>query len=90
MVVANVNGPIVAGEPAAVRLMRNLDYRLHPDARRLTADEVAVVLRALADHTAITEALRWNPPGDGLWPEATSMGRWFHDVADDLERSHHG
>lgn len=78
--------PRVCGEPASVRLMRSLDYRLHPGARKLTLDEVAVVLRALADHTAITDALRWSPPADGLWPEATSMGRWFHDVADDLER----
>ncbi len=43
-----------------------------------------MVLHALADHTAIQAALRhrFEP---GYWPEATSMGRWYHDVADVLE-----
>jgi hypothetical protein len=77
--VADAREPMVCGEPAADRLMRSLDYRLHPDARRLTRDEVAVVLHALADHTAIKAALSWRHA-----PHATSVGRWCHDVADHL------
>lgn len=78
--------PMVCGDPAADRLMQNLDYRLSVEGMpRLTRAQVAVVLHALADHTAIAEALRWRRPVDGLWPEETSVGRWFHDVADQLE-----
>lgn len=79
-------GPQVSGETAAARLMRSLDYRLHPDARRLTADEVAVVLHALADHTALLAALDYRREPDGYWPEATSVGRWLHDTGDQLTR----
>lgn len=78
-------GPSVVGERAADRLIRSLDYRRHPDARRLTAEEVAVVLHALADHTAITAALTYRLDPTSPWPHATSMGRWFHDTADQLE-----
>ena len=82
-----MTGPQVAGQPAADRLMDALDYRLHPAARQLTRDEVAIVLHALADHTAIQAALRWRPDPDSPWPHATSVGRWLHDVADQLTRS---
>lgn len=77
--------PTVAGEPAADRLMRALDYRLTPDTSPLTRDQVAVVLHALADHTAIMAALEWRTEPNGYSPSATSVGRWFHDVADALE-----
>lgn len=79
-------GPVVAGQSAADRLMGQLDYRLHPDAEELTRDQVAVVLHALADHTAIMEALRHRPDPDSPWPQATSVGRWLHDVGDQLTR----
>jgi hypothetical protein len=79
-------GPQVAGEAAGDRLMRSIDYRLSPGARQLTREEVAVVLHALADHTAIVAAIAYNQPDDGHWPQATSLGRWFHDTADQLER----
>lgn len=66
--------------------MRALDYRLHPEARELTRDEVAVVLHALADHTALEAARTHRRPDDGHWPTSTSIGRWLHDVADQLTR----
>lgn len=80
------HGPHVAGEPAADRLMRSLDYRMHPGTEPVTRDQVAVVLHALADHTAIMAALDHRRDDDSPWPEALSVGRWFHDVADQLDR----
>lgn len=77
-------GPSVAGEPAADRLMRSVDYRLHPDARQLTRSEVAVVLHALADHTALEAARAYSRPDDGFWPTSTSIGRWLHDTGNQL------
>lgn len=83
----------MAGEPAADRLMRQLDYRLHPDARRLTREEVAVVLHALADHTALEAARVYDrretgslsaEPRPALWPTSTSIGRWLHDTGNQL------
>lgn len=79
-------GPQVAGEPAAARLMRSLDYRLS-GAEALSEVQVAIVLHALADHTAIQAALAHRPDPTSPWPHATSMGRWFHDVADQLTES---
>lgn len=67
--------------------MRSLDYRLAPDTPRLSREQVAIVLHALADHTAIMVALNYDMERRrGPWPEATGMGRWFHDVADQLTR----
>jgi hypothetical protein len=77
-----VRGPVVAGEPAAVRLMRQLDYRLHPDAAPISPAQVAVVLHALADHTALMAALEYRRPDDSPWPESVSLGRWLHDAGD--------
>lgn len=79
----SAHGPQVVGEPAADRLMRQLDYRLHPDAAPLNRDQVAVVLHALADHTALMAALEHRRE-DTPWPEATSVGRWLHDVGNQL------
>jgi hypothetical protein len=78
--------PRVAGESAAERLMRSLDYRLAPEARHLTQREVAIVMHALADHTAIMAALEYARDETCPWPEARSLGRWFHAVGDELER----
>lgn len=78
--------PTVAGEPAGKRLMRNLDNR-RTDADIPTANQVAMVLHALADHTAIMEALEYRPDPTSPWQEATSIGRWLHDVGDTLENS---
>lgn len=78
---------MVGKETAADRLMQNLDYRLYPNTERLTRAQVAVVMHALADHTAIQAAMTYDPPRDDTypWPVATSIGRWFHAVADELE-----
>ncbi len=87
-------GPRVAGESAADRLMRALDYRLSPPGTpRLTRAQVAVVLHALADHSALEAARVYSrdyPPGSGQpdtsWPTSLSIGRWMHDVAGQLEQ----
>jgi hypothetical protein len=81
------DGPMVAGQFAADRVMRSLDYRLAPDARRLTRQEVAVVLHALADHTMLEAAREWRRDDDGApWPTSRSVGRFLHDTADQLEQ----
>ncbi len=79
------------GENAADRIMKALDNRLmngHPKPDR---KQVAMVLHALADHTAIMEMVqfdrmsKWHPgQEEELWPTETSIGRWFHGVGDDL------
>lgn len=79
-----IDRPCVAGQPAADRLMASINYRLHPAARRLTRDEVAVVLHALADHTALEAARNWRYDAGRPWPRSSSIGRWLHDVADQL------
>ena len=78
-------GPTVADEPAADRLMRSLDYRLSSVIEPLTPEQVAVVLHALADHTALQAALAYRRDIASPWPEATSLGRWLHEVGDQLE-----
>lgn len=76
--------PMVAGERASARLMRQLLAR-YP--RHCTPNQVgvAMVLHTLADHTALMAALEHRPDEASPWPQATSLGRWLHDVADDLE-----
>lgn len=79
-------GPQVAGEAAGVRLMRSLDYRLvRGKFPPLTPGQVAVVLHALADHTALEAAREWRYEPDAPWPRSRSIGRWLHDTADQLE-----
>ncbi len=87
-----MTGPEVAGEPAADRLMRVLDYRLSPPGtERLTPAQVAVVLHALADHTALEAARVYSRTDlhdrtrESPWPTSTSIGRWLHDTANALE-----
>lgn len=79
-----MSGPTVAGEPAADRLMRSLDYRQSPDIPRLSRPQVAVVLHALADHAALEAARRWAPDPSLPWPTSLSIGRWLHDTGDQL------
>lgn len=80
--------PMVAGQLASTRLLEQISYRQRE--RGFTeplpsSSQVAMVLHALADHTAIMSALQHRPDPNSPWPEATSIGRWFHDVADELE-----
>lgn len=74
----------VAGESASERIMRSLDNRRTGEPKP-TKKQVAMVLHALADHTAIMEMLKHRPDETSPWKEATSVGRWFHDVGDELE-----
>jgi hypothetical protein len=46
--------------------------------------QVALVARALADHTLLQAALRYRPDETSPWPYATSLGRFFHHLADEL------
>lgn len=76
----------VAGEAASQRLMRQVSHERTVTREQIpTPGQVAMVLHALADHTAIMSALQHRPDSTSPWPEATSVGRWFHDVANDLE-----
>lgn len=81
--------PKVAGQDAGERLMQSLQHRVGqivPNGTDMpTEKQVAAVLHALADHTSIMEALKHRPDPTSPWLEATSVGRWFHDVADSLE-----
>jgi hypothetical protein len=77
------HGPMVAGQPAADRLMGSLrplggGWVAFPSER-----QVAMVLHALADYTALMEAWRVE---EGDPDPALAAGRWLHAVADDLER----
>ncbi len=77
---------IVAGEPAHERLMKQIKHeRRRIDAPIPSSRQVAMVLHALADHTAIMQMLEHRPDLTSPWPKATSIGRWFHDVGDALE-----
>lgn len=83
----------VAGEPAVRRLMKAVDRQarfylqqpMHERDSMPTPIQVAIVLHALADHTAIMEMLKHRPDETSPWKEATSVGRWFHDVGSQLE-----
>jgi hypothetical protein len=76
----------VADQYAAERLMDQVrQYNRRIDGPPPTRMQVAMVLHALADHTAIMSALQHRPDPTSPWPEATSIGRWLHDVGDDLE-----
>ena len=81
----SVQVPLGKGsESAADRIMRSLDNRLNGEPKP-TRKQVAMVLHAMADHTAIMSALEHRPDLTSPWPQANNMGRWYHDVADDLE-----
>lgn len=75
----------VAGGKATDRLMASLDARRFDGVAKPNKQQVAMVLHALADHTAIEAMLVHRPDPSSPWPQATSVGRWFHDVGDALE-----
>lgn len=84
--------PMVSGKPAAERLMKALDNRLTGEPKP-NKNQVAMVLHALADHTAIMQMVNYDmrdtyPNRDQktkYWPTETSIGRWFHAVGSELE-----
>lgn len=65
--------------------MRSQDVERAVRETGLTARQVAAVLHGLADHTALVVALDYRRPEDDHWPEATSLGRWLHDTAAQLD-----
>lgn len=77
----------VVGEDAHERLMRSIkDEERRVEGTDIPSQrQVAMVLHALADHTAIMAALEYRPDPTSPWPEATSIGRWLHDVGHVLE-----
>jgi hypothetical protein len=83
----------IAGENATARLMCQvkreaqfyLSQPMHKGEQTPTPIQVAIVLHALADHTAIMEMIKHRPDPTSPWPEATSVGRFFHDLGHELE-----
>ncbi len=76
----------IAGQIPADHLMKSIANEVrskHIDAP--TRKQVSVVLHALSDHTAILAALKHRPDPTSPWPEAASIGRWLHDVGDQLD-----
>jgi hypothetical protein len=73
----------VGGVDAVYRLDQQIaNYaRLHPDIPHPYAEQVSMVLRALADHTLLMQALEFDR-SESRWPEATSVGRFLHALAD--------
>ncbi len=59
-----------------------------PEAAEPTPEQVAMVLHALADHTALEQARAYDRIKDGVedkfWPTSLSVGRWLHDLGDYL------
>jgi hypothetical protein len=91
------NTPKVAGENASDRIMHLLDDSFTREPKP-TRKQVAMVLHTLAGHTAICAMMDYDRierfPGSEnfgkeleLWPTETSIGRWFHAVAHNLEDS---
>lgn len=79
----------IGGVDAVVRLRGSIDHagRRYAGVPVPTDAQVAMVLHALADHTAIQLALHfdrdWVAGQDSSpWPEATSVGRFLHALGD--------
>lgn len=68
------------------RIFQSLKARdgMYGGSKDVTPYDVACVLKALADHTLIMEMLAHNHETTSPWPEATSVGRWFHAAADKI------
>lgn len=87
--------PVAIGTEAAWRRLMfqvTLEGRTRPGPPP-TPQQVAMVLHALADHTALEHARVWDRRADRLgstiedspWPTTTSIGRWLHAVGDDID-----
>lgn len=77
----------IAGQDAKDRLMDAV-VREHQfyGGECPTPHQVAIVLHALADHTAIMQMIQHRPDPTSPWPEATSIGRYFHDLGHEMEQ----
>lgn len=83
--------PRVHVQSAADRIMASMDYRLTRGVPALTRAQVAVVLRALADHTLLEAAREWRYEStERFCPRSLSIGRFLQDTADDLEHERRG
>jgi hypothetical protein len=81
----------IGGVDAADRLMGQIQHQRWrtPDTPPPNEAQVAMVLHALADHTALEAARVYDRTRDGkeddLWPTSLSIGRWLHDLGDYIE-----
>ena len=73
---------LIGGIEAQERLMGQINRR-SAHSNEPTVEQVQIVLHALADHTALQEAVNHRP--DGANGAAGSVGRWLHDLADYLQ-----
>lgn len=66
------------------RIMQTLKKQdtMYGGSKDITEYQVACVLKALADHTLNMQMISHRPDDTSPWPEATSVGRWMHDVSD--------
>lgn len=76
----------VGGEPVTGRLMRSIAHTTRYGDAVPTAQQVVAVLRSMADYTALQQALTWTARGEGPHDAAQSVGRWLHDLGDEIER----
>lgn len=80
-----IRGRWFIGQDEAVhRILASVERerRIHGEPEP-TPGQVAMVLHALADYTALQQALRWGSAED----PAQSVGRWLHDLADEIGRT---
>lgn len=85
---------MIGMDPAKDRLMQQVQRQnwRRPDVPAPTPHQVAMVLHALADHTALEQARVWDrTENDGsgnettFCPTSTSIGRWLHAFGDLLD-----
>lgn len=48
--------------------------------------QISLVMRSLADHTLIQQGLNFHVDEKSPWTRATSLGRFFHHLADEFEK----
>ncbi len=74
----------IGGTDPAKRLMGQISL-YSKTAPVPTPEQVAAVLHALADYTAIVQAVNHSRDTDDPHPEAISVVRWLHKYGDNLE-----
>ncbi len=74
----------IGGVDAVHRLERAVkaEARMWPDQEPPNRAQIAMVLHALADHTAIQHAQTFSLDEDSPWPASTSIGRFLHAYGD--------